>query len=110
MSGEGETGVNGNDFGTGDESRPVFILIGGVRRENEEDMSRFYAFLTAPDDDGAVRKCLEALAQQGFDEADLDQIGTMTGPPEEPEYQDAWNAALAGDVALMVFEDDGEED
>lgn len=93
------------DNGDGGDS-PVFILIGGVRRENEEEMTRFYAFLTASDDDGAVRKCLEALAQQGFEEADLDQIGVMTGPPEEEEYQDAYRAALSGDVALMVFADD----
>jgi len=96
--------------GANGEQRPVFILIGGVRRPEEEGMSRFYAFLTAPDDDGAVRKCLEALAQQGFEEADLDQIGIMTGPPEEDEYQEAYGAALGGDVAIIVFGDEDEED
>lgn len=81
----------------------VFILIGGVRRENEPEMARFYAFLTAPDDDGAVRRCLESLAQQGFEEADLDQIGILTGPPEEPQFLEPYRTAQKGDVALMVF-------
>ena len=90
-------------WGAGEE-QTVFILIGGVRRENETQMARFYAFLTAPDDDGAVRKCLEALAQQGFEEADLDQIGVMTGPPEEEDFAEPYQAALTGEVALMVFD------
>jgi len=106
MSFDDSDSADGTD--SGEVRQPVFILIGGVRRENEPQMSRFYAFVTAPDDDGAVRRCLEALAQQGFEEADLDQIGTMTGPPEEEEYLEPYQTALAGDVALMVF--DPEED
>lgn len=99
-----DEGESAGEDESGELRQPVFILIGGVRRENEPQMSRFYGFVTAPDDDGAVRRCLEALAQQGFEEADLDQIGTMTGPPEEEEYLEPYKAALAGDVALMVFD------
>jgi hypothetical protein len=84
----------------------VFILIGGVRRSGAEEMIRFYAFLTAADDDGAVRKCLESLAQQGFEEADLDQIGVLTGPPEEEEFHEPYAAAVKGEVALMLFDPD----
>ncbi len=84
----------------------VFILIGGVKRAGEEEMTRFYAFVSAPDDDGAVRRCLEGLAGQGFEEADLDQIGVMTGPPEEQEFAEPYAAALAGEVAFMIFENE----
>jgi hypothetical protein len=89
-----------------DEEHTVFILIGGVKRTGEPQMTRFYAFVTAPDDDGAVRRCLEALAGQGFDEADLDQIGVMTGPPEEEEFAEPYAAAMAGEVAFMLFENE----
>lgn len=97
-----------NELDTNGEGTTVFILIGGVRKQNETAMARFYAFLTAPDDDGAVRRCLESLAQQGFEEADLDQIGILSGPPDEPEFLEPYKFALTGDVALMVF--DPEED
>jgi hypothetical protein len=94
------------DPGDADSEPTVFILIGGVRRANEAEMARFYAFLAAPDDDGAVRKCLESLAQQGFEEADLDQIGVLTGPPDEEEFHAPYAAALKGEVALMLFDPD----
>lgn len=90
----------------GGDGSTLFILIGGVRRADEDGMTRFYAFLSAPDEDGAVRKCLEALAQQEFEEADLDQIGILTGPPEEPEFREAYDAARAGEVAVMLFDDE----
>ena len=99
------------DHGSGElpqagDGSTVFILIGGVRRAQEPEMIRFYAFLTAADDDGAVRKCLESLAQQGFEEADLDQIGVLTGQPEEAEFHEPYAAALKGEVALMLFDPD----
>ena len=92
------------DNGSSNDPGPtVFILIGGVRRANQGEMVRFYGFLTAPDDDGAVRKCLESLAQQGYEEADLDQIGVMTGPPPEPEYRVPYESALKGEVAILIL-------
>jgi hypothetical protein len=97
---------SGESSGTVDsgEDRTVFIVIGGVKRQDDPQMARFYAFVTAPDDDGAVRRCLEALASEGFEEADLDQIGILTGPPEEEEFADPYAAALSGEVALMIFD------
>jgi hypothetical protein len=98
-----------NGAGAAPSEPVVFILIGGVRKADEQEMTRFYAFLNAPDDDGAVRKCLESLAQQGFEEADLDQIGVLTGLPDEPEFHEPYRSALKGDVGLMLFaEEDGD--
>ena len=39
--------------------------------------------LVAPDDDSAVREALDALAKEGYAEAELDQIGDMQDEPDE---------------------------
>ena len=65
------------------EQRPVTIITGRVWREKGGDVEGVHVMLTAPDDDGAVRRALEALAKEGFVEAELDQIGDMEGMPDE---------------------------
>lgn len=84
----------------------VYIVIGRVW-ENEEalpdDAITIHALLTAPDDDDAVRKTLEALSAQGFAEAELDQIGVMDGEPDDPVYEGAYQDALSGNVAIVTF-------
>ena len=88
----------------GEEEPFVFIIIGGVRSEGETEMTDFHALLTAPDDDSAVRRCLEALASEGYEEANLDQIGTIDEPEEGDDFHAAYQAALSGDIALMIYE------
>ena len=58
---------------------------------------------SAPDDDSAVRRSLESLAGQGYAEAELDQIGIITGEPDDPTYDGAYQDALEGNVAVIVF-------
>ena len=82
----------------------VFIIIGEVRRSGEKDMFPFNALLIGPDDDTAVRSCLEALAQEGYEEADLHQIGNLEGRPEEDPFVSAYDAPLEGEVAIIAFE------
>lgn len=87
----------------------VFIVIGRVWNEGEEsegDSMEIHALLTAPDDDSAVRKTLEALAAQGYAEAELDQIGVMDGEPDDAIYEGAYQDALSGNVAIITFNDD----
>lgn len=84
----------------------VFIIVGGVRKAGEEEMRDFNALLSAPDDDTAVRRCLEALAAEGFEEADLDQIGTIMQPEEGDPYAGPYATALAGEIALIVYDQD----
>ncbi|MEC9343860.1 MAG: transcriptional regulator [Pseudomonadota bacterium] len=83
---------------------PVFIIIGGVRHADDAEMMDFHALLTAPDDDSAVRRCLEALASEGYDEADLTQIGNIEEPEEDDPFFAPYCAALEGDIALLVYE------
>ena len=82
----------------------IFAIMGEVRREDETDFLPFQALLRSPDDDTAVRLCLEALAQEGYAEANLDQIGNVLERPESDEFQPAYDAAVEGEIALIVYE------
>ena len=82
----------------------VFIIIGEVRHTGETEMIPFNALLAGPDDDTAVRRCLEALAQEGYEEADLHQIGNLEGRPDEDPFISAYEAALEGEVAIIAYE------
>jgi hypothetical protein len=54
----------------------VFIIIGKAYSEGDDEGIDIHIMLQAPDDDSAVREALNALTEEGFHEADLDQIGT----------------------------------
>ncbi len=82
----------------------IFIITGEVRRADTNNMLPFNAILRAPDDDSAVRNCLEALAQEGYEEANLDQVGNVMGRPEDEEFAEAYDVATQGEIALIVYE------
>lgn len=82
----------------------VFIVIGEVKKEKEGEMIPFNALLASPDDDTAVRIILETFASEGYLEADLHQIGNLEGEPEEEDFKGAYQAAMAGEVALIFYE------
>lgn len=82
---------------------PVFIIIGQVRREASGPSEQVHVLLTAPDDDSAVRSALEALASEGYAEADLDQIGEIFEEPAEEPHSSAYQGALEGEVAIVTF-------
>ncbi len=88
------------------DSKPVYIIVGRVWRDEDDDEAEgFHVLLTAPDDDTAVRKALEALATEGFAKADLDQIGELQGQPEEEPHISAYQGALEGEVSIVTFQD-----
>lgn len=92
-----------NDNTTLDEPM-VFIIIGkAYERDGDEDGVDIHVMLRAPDDDTAVREALNALAEEGFLEADLDQIGTLTDAPDEEPHASAYEGALEGEVAIIRF-------
>ena len=82
---------------------PVFIIIGRVRRESADDPEDVHVLLTAADEDSAVRSTLEALASEGYSEAELDQIGEIFEAPEEEPHGSAYQGALEGEVAIVTF-------
>ena len=54
--------------------------------------------LVAPDDDTAVCETLNALAQDGYEEAEL----VMEGMPDEEPHASAYQGPLEGDVAIVM--------
>lgn len=82
----------------------IFILIGEVQKDQGGAKIPFNALLVAPDDDTAVGITLKTLADKGYLEADLHQIGNLDGAPSEEKYQAAYQAALQGEVALIFYE------
>jgi len=94
-----------NDNGRDDAETPtVFIIIGQVNLVKDGEMNQIHVLLTAPDEDTAVRLCLDALSAKGYVEADLDQIGLMGGMPDEEPHASAYQGALEGEVAIIAFD------
>lgn len=82
----------------------VFIIIGKAYEQNgDKDGVEIHVMLKAPDDDTAVREALNALSEEGFLEADLDQIGTLEEIPQDEPHASAYQGALTGEVAIIRF-------
>lgn len=92
-------GISMND----NEERPVTIITGRVWRRKGGQPEGVHIMLVAPDDDSAVRSALEALAKEGYAEAELDQIGDMQGEPDEEPHISAYQGALEGEVSIVTF-------
>ena len=83
--------------------RAVTIITGRVWRKKGGDSEGVHVMLVAPDDDTAVRTALEALAKEGYAEAEFDQIGDLEGVPDEEPHLSAYQGALEGDVSVVTF-------
>ncbi|MDI7865278.1 transcriptional regulator [Rhizobiaceae bacterium n13] len=81
----------------------VFIIIGKGYEDKNSEGVELHVMLAAPDDDSAVREALNALSEEGFIEADLDQIGTITEVPIDEPHASAYQGALEGEVAIIRF-------
>ncbi|TCL62368.1 transcriptional regulator [Rhizobium sp. BK251] len=81
----------------------IFIIIGKGYEEDGGEGVDLHVMLKAPDDDTAVREALNALAEGGFIEADLDQIGLLTDIPVDEPHASAYQGALEGEVAIIRF-------
>ena len=87
------------------EERPVTIVTGRVWRRKGGKSEGVHIMLVAPDDDSAVRTVLEALAREGYADAELDQIGDMEGAPDDEPHMSAYQGALEGEVSIVTFEE-----
>lgn len=85
------------------DSPPVTLITGSVRRREGDEDVPVHVLLLAPDDDTAVRRTLEALRAKGFAGAELDQIGQMEGEPDEEPHLSAYQGALEGEVSVVTF-------
>jgi hypothetical protein len=82
----------------------IFIIIGKGYETKGSEGIELHILLRAPDDDSAVREALNALSEEGFIEADLDQIGIMTEEPVEEPHAAAYQGALEGEVSIIRFQ------
>ncbi|HET7411790.1 MAG TPA: transcriptional regulator [Pararhizobium sp.] len=82
----------------------VFIITGRVHRETDGGGTQVHVLLKAADDDSAVRETLNALAQEGYQRAELDQIGTVDAMPDEEPHASAYQGALEGEVSIVTFD------
>lgn len=88
-----------------DENDPaIFIIIGQVNRQKDGEKRPVHVLIAAPDEDTAVRLCLDALSSKGFAQADLDQIGVLEAMPDEEPHASAYQGAMEGEVAVIAFE------
>ncbi|MFK0387124.1 MULTISPECIES: transcriptional regulator [Rhizobium/Agrobacterium group] len=91
------------DNDNGRDEPMVFIVIGKAYEQEGSEGIDIHVILKAPDDDTAVRETLNALSEEGFIEADLDQIGMLTEIPDEEPHASAYQGALEGEVAIIRF-------
>jgi hypothetical protein len=87
------------------ELQPVTIITGRVRERKGGRSKGVHVMLVAPDDDSAVRAALEALAKEGYAEAELDRIGDLDGIPDEEPHMSAWQGAVEGEVSIVTFDE-----
>jgi hypothetical protein len=80
----------------------VWVIVGRITRRKGGPESDVHVLLQAPDEDSAVRLTLNGLQQEGFAEAQLDQIGEMEEEPDEEPYLSAYQGALEGEVAIVM--------
>lgn len=85
-----------------DNTATIFVIIGRAFSYKGADPSIIHILLAAPDDDSAVREALNALAQEGYEEAELDQIGVLDGMPDEEPYASAYQGAMEGEIAIVT--------
>lgn len=84
----------------------VYIILGHAREGDlgtPEAAIPVNILLRAADEDSAVRLALEALKGQGFAEASLDQIGVILEEPDDPTFEQAYEDAIAGEVAVIAY-------
>lgn len=81
----------------------IFIITGRAWQIQDGEPTDLHILLRAPDDDSAVREALNALAEEGYEEAELDQIGMLDGSPDEEPHASAYQGAMEGEVAIVTF-------
>lgn len=93
---------------TNTDSNAVFLIIADAWKDGETDPANIHILFKSEEDEDVVQAALEILASEGFTEAEITEIGTLTEQPEEEPYLSGYNTALSGQVAMIEF--DGSHD
>ncbi len=86
-----------------DSPKPVNLIVADVWKEKDEDPKQVHLLLITDDTENLVNIALQILANEGYDEAELLEIGTITEEPDEEPHRSAWQNALTGQAALIEF-------
>lgn len=92
-----------------DDSPVVHLVIADVWNEDDDSPVEVHILLKASEDEDLVQTVLSILADEGFNEAELLEMGTLTEEPEEEPHKSAWQTALKGEIALIEFDGDDDE-
>jgi len=89
---------------------PVHLIIADVWHEDSDESIEVHLLLTNKEDEDLVQLALGILAEEGYHEAELLEIGTIEDQPDEEPHRSAWETARTGEVALIEFDGDDEDD
>ncbi|PYE85201.1 hypothetical protein [Phyllobacterium leguminum] len=89
---------------TVDEPQQIHLLVADVWRENDSEPILVHLLFVGTAGEDIVTTALNILADQGYDEAELTEMGTLTEEPDEEPHRSAWKTALGGEAALIEFE------
>ncbi|WP_343314575.1 hypothetical protein AAIB41_05270 [Brucella sp. BE17] len=95
---------------TDNDSPTIHLIIANVWNEGEESPLEVHLLLKESENDDLVQTVLSILADEGYQEAELLEMGTITEQPDEEPHKSAWETAITGQVALIEFDGDDEED
>ncbi|GAA0601623.1 hypothetical protein [Paenochrobactrum glaciei] len=89
---------------------PVHLIIADVWNEGSDESIEVHLLLTNKEDENLVDLALSILAEEGYHEAELLEVGTIEDQPDEEPHRSAWETARGGEVALIEFDGDDEEE
>ncbi|GAB1582243.1 MULTISPECIES: hypothetical protein [Phyllobacteriaceae] len=87
-----------------DEQQQVHLVIADVWKNKDGGPTLVHLLFTGREGDDLISIALNILAGQGYEEAELLEIGSLTEEPEEEPHLSAWKTALGGEAALIEFE------
>lgn len=85
------------------EPKIVHLVVADVWKDKQEEPRQVHLLLMRDDSEGLVDFALQVLANEGYDEAELLEIGTLTEEPTEEPHLSAYKNALAGQIAMIEF-------
>lgn len=90
--------------------QPVHLIIADVWNEGSDESIEVHLLFTNKEDENLVDLALGILAEEGYHEAELLEVGTIEDQPDEEPHRSAWQTARRGEVALIEFDGDDEEE
>lgn len=88
----------------------VFLIIADAWQDEDSEPSNIHILIKTTPEEDLINSALQILANEGFVEAAINEIGTLTEVPEEEPYLSAWHTAQTGNVAMIEFSGEDEDE